>query len=97
MPHTYTAMLCVICGFIAVFIQMIIGGIRYKRWLPRLDSIISIFLSGAIFPIGIIFITFSIFEVPKIDITQYKIYMAIAGIVLIYATIHGITKEIKQE
>ena len=82
-----------ICGAIAVIIQILVSGLKYERWRPRLESLVVTFMCGALLPTGIALFSFALFEVPKIDITQYKINLAIAGIVLVYIAIHGIIKE----
>lgn len=87
----------VVCGTMMVFIYMMVRGIRYNLWRPDLNSMIEVFLSGAMLPVGVIFFSFSLLEKPSIDIImEHSWTFAIAGISLLYCGISRIIKEIRE-
>ncbi|MEK7813301.1 MAG: hypothetical protein AAB296_06025 [Candidatus Desantisbacteria bacterium] len=86
----------ILCGIGAVILLIIVKGIRYKKWLPNLKSIIEIFLLGTTLPFIIILFLFSLLGKPEIDFERYRTYIALAAIVTIYHTISRVIEEIKQ-
>lgn len=85
----------ILCGTGGVIFQIFYCGFRYGKWRLPLHSMIIIFLYGVMIPFGLVIITFSLLGKPEIDMSQYKVYFTIAGIALLYTSIHGTVEEIR--